>query len=161
MNLNLYVCTLVERLIHKQRNYNVALLRERVLRNSTQSNAEQRIGYDTICEAVDAGNDGVFFLDGFGGTWKTFVINLTLAKVRSEGHIALAVASSGIAATLLDGGTTVHSRFKIPIDIDVDSTCNIPAQSPLAALIRDTALVFWDEAVMQHRHVFEAVNCTF
>ena len=155
------VRTLTERLIHDQRNYDVALLLEKVHRDSAQLNAEQRIAYDSICDAVDAGNGGVFFLDGFGGTGKTFVINLTLAKVRSEGKIALSVASSGIAATLLDGGTTAHSRFKIPIDIDVDSTCNIPAQSPLAQLIRESSLVFWDEAVMQHRYVFEAVDRTF
>ena len=71
-----------------------------------------------------------------------FLINLTLAKVQSEGHIALAVASSGIAATLLNGGMTVLSHFKIPIDIHVDPTCNILAQNALAALIRDTVLVF-------------------
>ena len=105
-------------------------------------NAEQRSAYDEICGAVEAGNGGLFFLDGFGRTGKTFLINLTLAKVRSEGHIALAVASSGIAATLLDGGMTAHSHFKIPIDIHVDPTCNIPAQNALAALIRDTVLVF-------------------
>ena len=75
----------------------------------------------------------VCFLDGFGETGKTFVVNLTLTKVRSGGQVALSVASSGIAATLLDGGTTAHSRFKIPIDIDVDSTCKIPAQSLLAS----------------------------
>src|SRR5213592_4204441 len=101
-----------------------------------------------------------FFLEGFGGTGKTFLINLVLAKVRSEGRIALSTASSGIAATLLDGGTTAHSRFKIPIDIQSDSTCNIPAQSNLANLLRETDLVFWDEAPMQNRHTFEAVNCT-
>jgi PIF1-like helicase len=58
---------------------------------------------------------GVFFLQGFGGTGKTFLINLVLAKIRADGGIALSTASSGIAATLLDGGTTAHSRFKIPV----------------------------------------------
>ena len=52
-----------------------------------------------------------------GGTGKTFLINLILAKLRSEGKIALATASSGIAATLLTGGCTLHSTFKIPLDL--------------------------------------------
>src|SRR5436190_18863780 len=69
-----------------------------------------------------------------------FLINLVLAKVRSDEGIALATASSGIAATLLDGGTTAHSRFKIPIDIQTDSTCNIPTQSHLARLLCETQL---------------------
>ena len=83
----------------------------------------------------------MFFLEGFGGTGKTFLINLVLAKIRSEGRIALSTASSGIAATLLDGGTTAHSRFKIPIDIQSDSTCNIPAQGNLVNLLCETELV--------------------
>jgi len=150
-----------ERLIHEQRNFDIPLLREVVLRDSARLNPDQRLAYDALCEAVNARQGGLFFLDGFGGTGKTFVINLTLAKVRSQGQIALAVASSGIAATLLDGGTTAHSRFKIPVEIHATSTCGITAQSPLAALIRNTSLVIWDEAVMQHRHLFEAVDRTF
>ena len=56
----------------------------------------------------------MLFLDAPGSTSKTFLINLILAKLRSEGNIALATASSGIAATLLTGGRTLHSTFKIP-----------------------------------------------
>ena len=94
------------------------------------------MAHDTIFEAVEQRRGSLFFLDGFGGTGKTFVINLTLARVRSQGKIALAVASSGIAAKLLDGGTTAHSRFKIPIQINETSTCEIKAQDPLADLIK-------------------------
>ena len=46
----------------------------------------------------------VFFIDGPGGTGKTFVYNLILARVRSKKHIALALASSGI-------GTYIISMF--------------------------------------------------
>ena len=52
---------------------------------------------------------GKYFLDVLGGTGKTFLINLLLAKVTFDKKIALAVASSGIAATLLEGGRTAHS----------------------------------------------------
>ena len=44
----------------------------------------------------------VFFVDGPGGTGKTFLYKGLLAQVRSQGHVALAVASSGIAALLLE-----------------------------------------------------------
>ncbi|SGY57472.1 BQ5605_C006g04276 [Microbotryum silenes-dioicae] len=66
------------------------------------------------------------------------------------GTYALAVASSGIAALLLPKGRTAHSRFKIPIDIFDDSTCNVPKQEQLAEL--------WDEAPMQHRRCFQLVD---
>ena len=128
-------------------------------RSSERLNTNQRVSFDSLCQAVASGEGGVFFLEGFGGTRKTFLINLILVKLHSDGRIALATASSGIAATLLVGGTTAHSRFKIPIDIQSESTCNIVAQSDLADLIQQTNLVFWDEAPMQHRYTFEAVEC--
>jgi len=61
--------------------------------------------------------DKVFFVDGQGGAGKTFIYNVLLAAVRSRGQVALAMASSGIAALLLDGGTTAHFRLKLPIPI--------------------------------------------
>ncbi len=136
-------------------------MRDIVERDSARLNADQKIAFNALCQAVTSGEGGVFFLEGFGDTDKTFLINLVLAKLRSDKGIALATASSGIAATLLDGDTTAHSLFKILIDIQSDSTCNIPVQSYLAELIRETQLVFWDEAPMQHRHTFEAVDRTF
>jgi len=61
-------------------------------------------------------NEGkILFLDAPGGIGKHFLINLLLAKVRYGGKIALAVASSGIAATLLVGARTAHYTFKLPL----------------------------------------------
>ena len=65
----------------------------------------------------------LFFLREPGGTGKTFVYNIALAAVRSRGLIALAAASCGLAALLLQGGRTAHSRFAIPIPIHESSVC--------------------------------------
>ncbi|KAH9547373.1 hypothetical protein CY35_11G030800 [Sphagnum magellanicum] len=79
--------------------------------------------------------------------------------VRAQGRVAIVVASSSIAALLLDGGRTAHSHFKIPVqDLNSTSTCYINRDSDLAALLQAAALIMWDEAVMMHMHVFEAVN---
>ena len=103
-----------------------------------------------------------FFIDGLGGAGKIFLYNTLLASIRSESGIALAVASSGIAAVLLDGGTTAHSCFKIPVNgLNELSTCYINKQSEEAKLIKATSLIIWDEAPMQHKHTFEAVDQTF
>nr|XP_019069498.1 ATP-dependent DNA helicase PIF4-like [Solanum lycopersicum] len=93
-------------------------------------------------------NPGAFFIDGPGGTGKTFLYRALLAAVRTKGFIALATASSGVAASILPGGRTAHSRFKIPVDIDHNFTCNISKQSSLAILIRDSKLIVWDEVSM-------------
>ncbi len=80
--------------------------------------------------------------------------------MRSNSHIALAVASSGIASLLLDGGRTAHSRFKIPLDLHASSTCSISKQSDAARLLRETRLIIWDEAPMMNKYAFEAVDRT-
>jgi len=84
-----------------------------------------------------------------------------LAKIRSQGKIAIAVASSEIAALLLNGRRTAHSRFKIPLKLTENSLLNISYQSELAQLIRLTKLIIWDEVPMAHRLAFEAVDKTF
>jgi hypothetical protein len=52
------------------------------------------------------------------------------------------------------------SRFKIPIDLHDESTCNITQQMKVAKLVRKTDLIIWDEAPMMHRRAFEAVDRT-
>jgi hypothetical protein len=105
--------------------------------------------------------DKTFFVDGLGGVGKTFLYGCLLSRVRYTGDIALSMASSGIAALLLEGGCTVHSSFKIPVaGFYGSSTCYVPLNSPQAALIRATRLIVWDEAPMAHKHVFKAVNRT-
>ncbi|KAG2203527.1 hypothetical protein INT46_011432 [Mucor plumbeus] len=90
-------------------------------------NPDQQVVYDTIATMVDSDNSlplpngKVFFVDGPGGTGKTFLFNALLNKVRREGKIAVAVASSGTASLLLEGGRTSHSVFKIPLNVDPDN----------------------------------------
>ncbi|KAL8108004.1 hypothetical protein AgCh_024432 [Apium graveolens] len=76
----------------------------------------------------------------------------------AEGKIVLYVASCGIAAVLLPGGRTAHSRFHIPLKLDQDSTTGIGHGTDIAELIQQTDLIIWDEASMQHRHAFESVD---
>ena len=101
-----------------------------------------------------------FFIDGPGGHGKTFLLNTCLGCVQMQNKIALAVASSGIASLLLNGGRTAHSQFKLPIDLLPDSTCNISKQSMLAELLQETKLIIWDEAPMIHRFGIEAFDRT-
>ena len=80
--------------------------------------------------------------------------------MRKEGKIALATASSGIAALLLDGGRTAHSRFKIPVgdSLNQNSSCYIPKEGQVSRLLCQASLIIWDEAVMTHRWAFEALD---
>ncbi|KAI3798192.1 hypothetical protein L1987_33461 [Smallanthus sonchifolius] len=113
-----------------------------------------------ITAHVDNDFPGVFFIDGLGGTGKTFLYNALLAEVRSRGLIALATASSGATANNMPGGRTAHSRFKILINLNNNSMCNIKKQSGAAELIRSSKIIIWDEASMAKRQSIEAVDRT-
>ncbi|GMY29552.1 hypothetical protein FCV25MIE_24794 [Fagus crenata] len=123
-------------------------------------NHDQRVAYNTIMRVIKYKESMIFFVDGPGGTGKTFLFRTLLANLRKLGHIAIATATSGIVTTLLPGGRTTHSRFKIPLTPDDSSTCSISVQSDLAKLIRRAIVVVWDEAPMVNRRAVEAFDRT-
>lgn len=153
----------VNRLIREERSYNTdyeSSERDRIVQTF---NADQRAAFERIVgriEAPDAVTSPVFFLHGWGGTGKTYLYRGLCHYFRSYGKIVLCVASSGIAALLLPGGRTAHSRFKIPLEVDEETQCRITRNSPLGALLRETSLIVWDEVPMQHRYCIEAVSRT-
>ena len=97
-------------------------------------------------------------VDAPGGYGKTYLIEGLLASVRSEGKITLAVASSGIAAELLTGGQTAHSRFKIPIPNHEELVCAISLQSADAKLMKLSKLIVWDEVMMSNAVHIDCVD---
>lgn len=109
-------------------------------------------------DAVLASNGGAFFLDAVGGAGKTFCENLLLAKFRSDGKVAVAVATSGIAATLLAGGRTARGALKLPILYSDGCTWNVSAQSQEPDFFRHADLFIWDETAVAHRYLHEALD---
>ena len=76
------------------------------------------------------------------------------------GKSVLPVATSGIAVLLFEGGRTVHSRFRIlpPVDQTSITSINLSDRNSLYRQIRDCDLIVWDEVIMAHRHLIEAVD---
>ncbi len=123
-------------------------------------NDDQHSAYESILNVMINKEGKLFFVYGSGGTDKTFVWTMLLSYLRGQGKIILAVASSRIASLLLLGGRTAHSRFKIPIDLHDESTCNITQQMKVAKLLCKADLIIWDEAPMMHCWTFEVVDRT-
>ncbi|XP_071684932.1 uncharacterized protein [Lolium perenne] len=121
-------------------------------------NSEQKYAFDKILGAIDSDNGGVFFVDGPGGTGKTFLYRALLGRIRSEGKIAVATATSGVAASIMPGGRTAHSRFKIPLSIEEGAVCSFTKQSGTAKLLQVASLIIWDEASMTKRQAVEALD---
>ncbi|GFX31329.1 ATP-dependent DNA helicase [Trichonephila clavipes] len=85
---------------------------------------------------------------------------LILETVRSKNDIALALASSGIAVTLLPGGRTAHSALKLPWNIQTINTptCNISKTSGMRKILQKCKVIVWDECTMIHKKSLEALD---
>ena len=71
-----------------------------------------------------------------------------LAQIRGENRIALAMATSGIAATLLPNGRTIHSKLKVPIKLHEKSELPYDQHKGLTQLINETQLMIVDEVML-------------
>ncbi|GBM86264.1 hypothetical protein AVEN_264514-1 [Araneus ventricosus] len=152
----------MSREILREMSYDSDLLLNFVTQREPLLNTDQQAIYRKVLRLYRKSEGGVIFIDAPGGTGKTFLINVLLAKIRGERNIALAVATSGIAATLMIGGRTAHSMLQIPIDLPHNEmpVCNIKKGSAKAYVLQEAKVLFWDEISMMHKHGLEAVNRT-
>ncbi|XP_078443457.1 uncharacterized protein LOC144712871 isoform X2 [Wolffia australiana] len=147
------------RAIHRYNIENAILTAEHL---QSMLNEEQRQLYDVVFEAIEfpqhATMGNVFFVDGPGGSGKTFLYSAILAKIKASRLSALSTATSGIAALLLESGRTLHSTFKIPIPVTHVSTCGFSPDSMIGLQIQAASIIIVDEASMMHCHVFETLD---
>ena len=80
-------------------------------------NIEQRSTYDEIMAAICSKQGRLFFVDGSGGTGKTFLYRALLAKLHSQDKLAVATATSRVTAAIMPGGRMAHSHSKIPLTL--------------------------------------------
>ncbi|XP_020244985.1 ATP-dependent DNA helicase PIF1-like [Asparagus officinalis] len=123
-------------------------------------NSKQYNAYTSLLSRVQANKSGIFFIDGPGRTGKTFLYCALLARVRSDGMIALATVTSGVAAVIMPGGRAPHSRFKIKIPTTESSMCSISKKDGTSKLIKIARLIIWDEALMSKHIAIETLDRT-
>ena len=91
---------------------------------SIEANEEQQAAYNEIMSSVDTEDGGLFFVDGPGGTEKTYLYRALLATICSQKKIVVATTTSGVVASIMPRGRTTHSHFKIPLNLDNGSFCS-------------------------------------
>ncbi|KIH64075.1 Ulp1 protease family, catalytic domain protein [Ancylostoma duodenale] len=125
-------------------------------------NSEQKNVMDVLLEsALRDKNDRsrCFFVYGKAGCGKTFLLRRFIEVLQGLKKNVIAVASTGIAATLLQNGHTAHSVFRLPVsNLSFESTANVDASSVLAQRFRDTDVIIWDEISMQTRYAVECAE---
>lgn len=121
-----------------------------IAKNEPKLFLEQQAAYNTIVNMIMDLRGGVFFLYAPGGTGNILLINFLLAKVRQSTYIALAVASSGIAATLLTGGRAAHSAFKLRLNLvrTESPVCNISKILATVKVLQEMWLIVCNECTM-------------
>jgi hypothetical protein len=148
--------------ILRETNYSIEELALHVSLKEPLLVPDQKAAYNAILHYVEESKGGIFFLDAPGGTGKTFILNLLLAKIRQRKKIAHAVASSGIASTLLRGGRTAHSAFKLPLNLAHGDhpVCDISIGSGQFKVLQQCTAIIWDECTMVHKKAPEALHHT-
>ncbi|CAN1778537.1 ATP-dependent DNA helicase PIF1 [Linum perenne] len=126
-----------DHLLSAQLNYDAQVESDAAESMLRKLNFRQAEAFKAIIQSVAHSEGKLFFLYGHGGTGKTFLYKAVTSKLRSQRHIVLVVASSGIAATLLPDAITAHSRFKIPLEIDQTSTCMVKKGTALDRTLCD------------------------
>jgi len=104
-------------------------------------NPDQATAFDAILESITNNQGYLFFIHAAGDYGKIFLCNTIAAEVRRRGQIVLCVASSGIAALLLNGGRTSHSCFKIPLSIHEDSVARLKHNSYMFPVLQQTKVI--------------------
>uniref|UniRef100_A0A914HAT8 ATP-dependent DNA helicase n=1 Tax=Globodera rostochiensis TaxID=31243 RepID=A0A914HAT8_GLORO len=133
---------------------------------SAQLNDKQRAFIDAVCasllrrrRATLEPAQQLFMLTGDGGTGKTFAYNALIARLKSTMACRLlATASTGIAAELLFEGATLHSKLRVPIDIDDDTMPMLDYESDPAKLLRALELLIIDEISIANKNVINYVD---
>ena len=145
-------------MLQEETHYNTESLKNVVQQEYQILNEGQKKVFTEVMDSVNNHRGKIFCLNAGGGTGKTTTSNLLLANIRSQGRVALATAVSGIAATLLDNGRTIHSRCKIPLKIEENSTCNMTKRDPSGKLFQKADFLIIDEVTMGHRHIYECID---
>ena len=68
------------------------------------------------------------------------------------------VAFSGIAASMLKRGCTVHTAFRLPLNLNAYSRSNIEENSKDGIRLKNVDLFIWDELPMATKYALQAVD---
>ncbi|XP_065642532.1 ATP-dependent DNA helicase pif1-like [Hydra vulgaris] len=133
--------------------------RMRPLLNVNQLNATNAI-LAALNEQLSVENQHsrLFFMDGPAGSGKTFTYNYLVAETINRGFKSATAAWTGIAATLLTNGSTLHGLFNLPVPILDNRTCNVTPKSMHGHFLKQVSLFLLDETSMIPKYALNAID---
>lgn len=121
-------------------------------------NEGQKIACDAILASVDDPSlPRFFFVDGPGGSGKTYLYETIFNLLIGRGKRVTCTAWTGIAANLLPGGRTSASLFKLDIKNNSEASFH-KRQMMDARELGSTDVIIWDEASMIPKAALNTVD---
>lgn len=99
-----------------------------------------------------------YYVDGIGGSGKTFVFRALCHMLRGKGCRFKCMAFTGVAATLLPAGQTIHRTFRFGVPLLPGCVSGIKPNSKEARELLETDVFICDEAPMCPKFAFEAMD---
>lgn len=128
-------------------------------------NPAQQLGFDKIMSAVQASiqkqpHQRLYFVNGPGGSGKTTLYRSIIDACKTLGLSARVYATTGIAATLMPGGLTVHRGFGLPLNMNHQSVSNFinNLQSAVCTDLAKTDVFLIDEVTMMVKHGINIID---
>ena len=125
--------------------------------NTLQTN--QKNIFNAVLESLKQKQKNGIFIDGPRGSGKSYLLNILIDYLKFYDIPLLCVAWTGIAANLSKNGKTVHTTFKLPLNITESTTCNVKHNSNDGKKFKEVQIIIWDEIAMTSNFAFKAVDC--
>ena len=98
------------------------------------------------------------FIDGLGGTAKSYLLNILIDYLKFYDIPFLCLAWMGIAANLSKNGKTVHSTFKLPLNITESTTYYVKHNLNGGKKFKEVQIIIWDEISITSKFAFKSVD---
>lgn len=114
-------------------------------------NKEHKLEYNEIIQSTDSDSGQLFLPWHSRRNWKN-ISDQSVNEHRSKTNTSIAAATSGIAATLLEGGRTSHVAFKLLLHLSHyhSARCDISKQTSTAHVLRESKLTVCEQCTMAY-----------
>ena len=112
-----------------------------------------------IFDEIKNNSKKMYFIDGPGGTGKTYLYKTLIFYYTSLRKKIVSMAWTGIASILLPQGMTSHRTFRLPLNLNDIEIAIFKLESDKRRL-RDADVIIWDEASMIPKKALDIVDKT-
>lgn len=111
-----------------------------------------------LTDAIQNNKNKMAVLIGPGGSGKSYCFRYAIAYCKQQKKKVRVYATTGIAATLLEGGLTVHHGFGVPAGMTERASSYLHANSQQGQDIKETDVIIIDEISQMNTHVLTLID---